>query len=134
MGYDLHYKNISIKSLRYINFPFITVVKDNYYNALKELSDNRKLKTSEMETNPVVVIHDPRDVSERIASLIKDWKVVTIRKTVQRYLELKYGIDSIFLYHPFFPYNTTTQDLVIVLNLMSCLLMVLVVAELVVQN
>jgi hypothetical protein len=107
-GYGLHYNNISIKSLRHINFPFITVVKDNYYNALKELSDNQKRKTSEKETNPVVVIHDPRDVSERIGSLLKSWKVVTIRKTVQRYLEVKYGIRSLFLYHPFFPYNIAT--------------------------
>lgn len=104
-GYGLHYKNMSIKSLRHINFPFITVVKDNYFHALKEFSDNKERRIG---TNPVLVIHDPRDVSERIASLIKTWKIVTIRKTVQRYLELKYGIGSLFLYRPFFPYSTMT--------------------------
>ena len=108
-GYGLHYKNISVRSLRHINFPFITIVKDNYFHALKEFSDNKERRIG---TNPVLVIHDPRDVSERIASLIKTWKIVTIRKTVQRYLELKYGIGSLFLYHPFFPYSTmaTTEN------------------------
>ena len=38
--------------------------------------------------------------------MIKNWKIVTIRKTVQRYLELEYGIKSLFLYQPFFPYET----------------------------
>jgi len=109
-GYGLHYKNISVESLCRIYFPFITVVKDNYFHAIKELSDNQKRKTSEMEINPVIVIHDPRDVSERIAQLLKFWKVVTIRKTVQSYLEMKYGIESLFLYHPFFRYNTTTSS------------------------
>src|ERR671910_2426001 len=107
---NMHYKNISVKSLCRIYFPFITVVKDNYFHAIKELSDNQKRKTSEIEINPVIVIHDPRDVSERIAQLLKFWKVVTIRKTVQSYLEMKYGIESLFLYHPFFRYNTTTSS------------------------
>jgi hypothetical protein len=110
-GYGLRYRNISTKSLRHINFPFITVVKDNYFYALKELSDNQKEKATEIEANPVVVIHDPRDISERIANLIKTWKVITIRKTVQRYLEMKYGIGSIFLYHPFFPYSTSRPSI-----------------------
>jgi hypothetical protein len=109
-GYGLHYKNISVKLFCYIKFPFITVVKDNYFYALKELSDKLKGKATELEAKPVVVIHDPRDISERIAYLIKTWKVVTIRKTVQSYLEMKYGIESLFLYHPFFRYNTTTSS------------------------
>ena len=107
-GYGLYYKNMSVKSLRHINFPFITAVKDNYYHALKELSDNQKRRTSGIKTIPITVIHDPRDVSERIALILKTWKVVTIRKTVQRYLENKYGLESLFLFHPFFPYNTST--------------------------
>lgn len=97
-GYGLRYKNISVKLLRYTKFPFITVVKDNYYHALKEFSD--------AGTKPVIVIHDPRDISERVVSLIKTWKVITIRKTVQKYLEMKHNIRSLFLYHPFFPYYT----------------------------
>lgn len=111
-GYGLYYKNISVKSLRYINFPFFTVVKDNYYYTLKEFSDNNwsRTNTKGIVPNPVVVIHDPRDISERIASLIKTWRVITIRKTVQKYLELKYGISSLFLYHPFFPYGISGID------------------------
>ena len=110
-GYGLHYKNISVKLLRYIKFPFITVVKDNYFYTLKELSDKQNETTTEIEARPVVVIHDPRDISSLIASLIKTWKVITIRKTVQRYLEKKYGIGSLFLYHPFFPYETSSHSI-----------------------
>jgi hypothetical protein len=109
-GYGLHYQNMSVKSLRHINFPFITVVKDNYYYALKELSENQKRRTSGIKTIPIIVIHDPRDVSERIALILKTWKVVTIRRTAQRYLEKKYGLESSFLFHPFFPYYTSTTS------------------------
>jgi hypothetical protein len=40
-GYGLHYKNISVESLCRIYFPFITVVKNNYFHAIKELSESK---------------------------------------------------------------------------------------------
>jgi hypothetical protein len=103
-GYGLSYKNISIKSLCEMRYPFLTVIKDNYFQALSKLDNEKRIGPDRRTDNIIVVIHDPRDISDRIASLIRNWKVITIRKTVQNYLRQKYDIDSLFLYHPFYPY------------------------------
>jgi hypothetical protein len=106
-GYGLHYKNVSVESLSEVRHPFLTVIKDQYFHVLGKLSDYMQERGGHRTVqNIVVVIHDPRDISNRISSLIKRWKVITIRKTVQDYLNRKYDIDSQFLYHPFYPYPT----------------------------
>jgi hypothetical protein len=58
----------------------------------------------------ILVIHDHRDISEKVVPYIKNkWKLITIRKTVQEYLNTKYNLDSLFLYHPFYPYPVTSS-------------------------
>ena len=52
----------------------------------------------ERTDNIVVVIHDPRDISNRIIELIRKWKVITIRRSVQHYIQQKYNLNSVFLY------------------------------------
>src|SRR5207253_2100963 len=43
-------------------------------------------------------------------TLKKKWRIITIRKAVQHYLESKFGIQPLFLYHPFYPYPVIKGD------------------------
>jgi hypothetical protein len=101
-GYGLFYHNISKDSIVSIKYPFLTVVKDDYYDVLLKLNDTR----SRLD-NIVLVIHDPRDISDIMIPVIRNYKIVTIRKTVQDFLIQKYDLSSLFLYHPFYPYPIT---------------------------
>lgn len=98
-GYGLSYRNISKESFASIKYPFLTVVKDDYYDTLVKLNETRK-----RVDNTVLVIHDPRDISDRMIQVIRNYKIVTIRKTVQNFLIQKYDLSSLFFYHPFYPY------------------------------
>jgi hypothetical protein len=100
-GYGVHYKNISSKILCNIQYPFFTMIKDEYFSILRNLTNNDKREQSD---NIVVVIHDPRDISNRIIEMIKKWKIITIRRSVQDYIQHKYNLNSVFLYHPFYAY------------------------------
>ena len=92
-GYGLHYKNISSKVLRNIQYPFLTMIKDDYFPIILNLTNNERERTD----NIVVVIHDPRDISNRIIELIRKWKIITIRRSVQHYIQQKYNLNSVFL-------------------------------------
>ena len=104
-GYGLRYRNISKDSIASIKYPFLTVVKDDYYDVLLKLNDTR----SRLD-NIVLVIHDPRDISDRMIPVIRNYKIVTIRKTVQDFLIQKYNLNSVFLYHPFYPYPIISKN------------------------
>jgi hypothetical protein len=95
-GYGLHYKNISSKVLRNIQFPFLTMIKDDYFPIILNLTNNDQRERTD---NIVVVIHYPRDISNRISELIRKWKIITIRRSVQQYIQQKYNLNSVFLYH-----------------------------------
>lgn len=109
-GYGLQYKNISAESLRNIIYPFVIMIKDDYLTILQKLNQRVGIDDS----NIVVVIHDPRDISDRNIQLIKKWKIIiTIRRTVQDYLKQTYNLDSLFLYHPFYPYPTSMCNIAV---------------------
>ena len=55
----------------------------------------------------ILVIHDHRDISDKVALHLGGWRLITIRRTVQNYLEKKYSLPSLFLFHPFYPYPIT---------------------------
>ena len=42
--------------------------------------------------------------------IIKGWKIITIRETVQQYLKQKYDLDPLFLYNPFYPYPVVCKN------------------------
>lgn len=107
-GYGLHYKNISSKILRNIPYPFLTMIKDDYFPIILNLTNNDQRERTD---NIVVVIHDPRDISNRISELIRKWKIITIRRSVQQYIQQKYNLNSVFLYHPFYAYPTISSIL-----------------------
>jgi hypothetical protein len=99
-GYGLQYQNVSPSILGKIKYPFITIFKENYFRALFEL--NRR--SNDRPKDIVLVIHDHRDISYRTAPYVKNWRLVTIRRTVHEYMQRTYGLDCAFLYHPFYPY------------------------------
>ena len=103
-GYGLSYRNISTDLLKNIRRPFITLIKDNYLHVIHKL--NERKNTDEI----ILVVHDYRDISNKIMPYVTTWKLVTIRKTVQDYLKNKYNLDSLFLHHPFYPYPIISKD------------------------
>jgi hypothetical protein len=108
-GYGLYYQNISLNTICSIKYPFLTVVKDNYFHALDKLS-NYERRGNLDHSNIILVIHDPRDITDRMIPLIKGWKIITIRETVQQHLKQKYDLDPLFLYHPFYPYHVVCKN------------------------
>jgi glycosyltransferase involved in cell wall biosynthesis len=100
-GYGLHYQNVSSSVLAKITYPFLTIFKEQYFfHALPKLNRSHSDRLKDI----TLVIHDHRDTSERAASHIKNWTLVAIRRTVQDYMQKRYGLDCDFLYHPFYPY------------------------------
>jgi glycosyltransferase involved in cell wall biosynthesis len=107
-GYGLHYQNISFDLLNKIKFPFITLFKETHFNVLTKLNER---KDRFENNNGILVIHDYRDISDNVVPSLKEWKLVTIRRTVQNYLKSRYDLPSLFLHHPFYPYPIITSDL-----------------------
>ena len=100
-GYGLHYQNVSPSVLAKIRYPFLTIFKEDYFfQTLVELNRRQRDRLKDK----TLVIHDHRDVSDRAAPYVKNWRLVAIRKTVQEYIRSRYGLDCAFLYHPFYPY------------------------------
>lgn len=100
-GYGLDYQNISPSILAKIKYPFLTIFKENYFfHALVELNRRQRDRLKDI----TLVIHDHRDVTQSAAPYVRNWRLVAIRKTVQEYMQKRYGLDCAFLYHPFYPY------------------------------
>jgi len=100
-GYGLVYQNASPSILAKIKYPFLTVFKENYFfHVLAELNLRSKDRLSDI----TLVIHDHRDISQNSAPYLRNWRLVAIRKTVQEYMQKRYGLDCDFLYHPFYSY------------------------------
>ncbi|MGI0022225.1 MAG: hypothetical protein ACRD9Q_05105 [Nitrososphaeraceae archaeon] len=98
-GYGLNYMNISENLLSNIHQPVIVIFKDKFLPILSSL--NRKTEGS---FPTVMVIHDYRDISDRVLPFIINYKLITMRKSVQNFLKVKYELNSEFMYHPFYAY------------------------------
>ena len=109
-GYGLRYQNTSIDLINKIKYPFVTLFKDTHFHVLTRLNERKDRSDSNnngSSSSGILVIHDHRDISDKVALHLRGWKLITIRRTVQNYLENKYGLPSLFLYHPFYPYPIT---------------------------
>ena len=60
----------------------------------------RKLKRKDV----VIVIHDPGETSRYNEPYLKYWNNITIRKSMQSFLQENFGIKSQFLCHPRYAY------------------------------
>ena len=91
-GHGFFYKNISEKEVSKMDNSAIVMFKEKFLHVLESLK------------NPTLVITGPYDISEKSIPHIKDLKIITIRKTLQKHLKEEYGLDSIFKFLPFHPY------------------------------
>lgn len=97
-GYGLNYINVSEKMLLKSHKGIITALDKNYYDVVNRLSNKHKL-----------VVHDPTEVKKDLFGVFKKYELVTIRKTVQEYLQTL-GFDSELIYHPFYEYDTSKSE------------------------
>jgi hypothetical protein len=98
--------NISDRLLTDIGNAVIVIFKDKFLPVLDALNSN-----TERSSVVMMIVHDHRDISEKVIPYVKNYKLITIRKTVQKYLKHKFGLDSTFMYHPFYPYPVVIKEL-----------------------
>ena len=98
-GYGIRYQNVPLECLDSVQNIFITDMYQ-HFECLTMLKGSKGKGRREV----TIVIHDPGEISESNEPYLKYWNIVTIRKSMQQFLLDRYGIDSKFIYHPFYPY------------------------------
>jgi hypothetical protein len=96
-GYGIRYQNVPLEYLDTVQNIFVTDMFQ-HFECLEKLRRGGKRKEI------TIVIHDPGEIFEFNEPYLKYWNIITIRKSMQQYLRDRYGIDSKFIYHPFYPY------------------------------
>lgn len=99
-GYNIEYQNTKIEELIEKPNLLVTAVDKHYWEYLDLLPDGTR-----------VVVHDPTELKGKDNNLLKNinrFEVITIRKTVQEFLENTHQIKSTFLVHPFYEYPLDT--------------------------
>ena len=91
-GYDVNYQNVSINDLVKKPNLLITAIDKNYYQHLPKIK------------NATIVIHDPTELKPEVLEVLKRFKVLTIRETVNKLLKDKYNVNNRFQYHPFYEF------------------------------
>ncbi len=88
-GYGATYQNISIETAKKLKNILITAIDKNYYEYLSQLPKSTSL-----------VIHDPTEVKgascQPVLDVLHKFKIYTIRKTVQKFLQSTYQVNSQF--------------------------------------
>jgi glycosyltransferase involved in cell wall biosynthesis len=92
-GYGIEYQKVPLTVFDAVKNPFITDMY-RHFDRLK------KLKRKDV----AIVIHDPGELSRYNEPYLKYWNIITIRKSMQSFLQERFGIESRFLCHPFYPY------------------------------
>tara|TARA_B100000700_G_C14947128_1_gene809768 strand:+ start:45 stop:1010 length:966 start_codon:yes stop_codon:yes gene_type:complete len=96
-GYGVKYQNFRIDELIEKGNLVITAVDKHYWKYLHLFPKGTRL-----------IIHDPTELKGKDNALKKrldHFKIITIRETVKTFLKENYGVDSIFLRHPFYNYK-----------------------------
>jgi len=114
-GYGCTYQNLSLTDVLLLPNIMIVAVDKHYWTLLQffpkdteivihdptECKASKTLKASSKskDGNPLV------QETDRGSHLLQNFKVVTIRDTVQQYLKDEHGISSVFRGHPFYDYE-----------------------------
>lgn len=100
-GYGVTYQNISIEDAIKLDNILITAIDKNYYKYLNHFKKAR------------LVIHDPTEIKGKSCQPVIDhlnkFKIITIRKSVKRYLSKNHNIKAEFKVHPFYSYPVTKK-------------------------
>jgi hypothetical protein len=105
-GYGRDYQNLSLGDVLLLPNLMIVAVDKHYWTLLQffpkdteiVIHDPTECKTSK-DGNPLV------QETDRGSHLLQNFKVVTIRDTVQQYLKDEHGVSSVFKKHPFYDYE-----------------------------
>jgi hypothetical protein len=100
-GYGVSYKNVAKDDVRGViakqGTALITAIDKHHHDALDRFPDGT-----------FIVIHDPTEVSKKKAELLlphlQRFRIITIRDSVKKFLKAKFGLESMFLLHPFYEY------------------------------
>ena len=92
------WKFLATSYLAYFHI-FIVIIRDQFLLILNLL--NSKNWGS---SDTVMVIHDYWDISNNVLPRIINYKLFTMRKTVQNFIKSKYDLNPNFIYHAFYPY------------------------------
>ena len=101
-GYDVQYTNLRIDELIKLPNLVITSLDKHYWKYLYLFPKNT-----------ILIIHDPTELKGKenpIINLLKHFRIITIRKTVQKLLKDTYNIESEFKYHPFYEYTKIKEN------------------------
>lgn len=97
-GYGVNYRNISPVDIKTTENPIIVAIDKNHYKYL----DN-------FPNGTWIVIHDPSEVTKKEAPQLLEhlrrFRIITIRESVKNFLKETYNLPSLFLIHPFYPYE-----------------------------
>ena len=100
-GYGVDYQNLSIDELVKKENIVITAVDKHYWEYLHLFPKNT-----------TIIIHDPTELKgkeNKLLANIKHFNVITIRKSVQDYIQKNYNIESEFSLHPFYNYPKSSN-------------------------
>ena len=100
-GYEILYQNVPLEYFDTVKNIFITDMFQHF-----ECLGKPKRKGKREIT---IVIHDPGEISKFNEPYLKYWNIITIRKSMQQFLQNRYGMESKFIYHPFYPYQIQQQ-------------------------
>ena len=101
-GYGIRYQNVPLEYFDTVKNIFITDIFQ-HFECLGKLKRKGKREIT-------IVIHDPGEISTFNEPYLKYWNIITIRKSMQQFLRNIYGMESKFIYHPFYPYQIQQQQ------------------------
>ena len=107
-GYDCQYHNLCLADVLALDNIIITAVDKHYWPFLHLFPKDTE-----------IVIHDPTECKssksenpliQGLNPVLPNFKVITIRESVQNYLSQTFQIDSKYLRHPFYNYPKSDKE------------------------
>ena len=110
-GYECEYQNLNLEDSLKLDNIIITAIDKHYWSYLHLFPKDTE-----------IVIHDPTECKalktgnpliqkcDDLEPVLPNFKVITIRESVQEYLLKNFNISSTFIYHPFYKYEKNITE------------------------